>query len=169
MVILLFAAGGIWLALNSPDNALPTPVPSLQPAPSTFISATPTPLRIGGFIGPSGLTAPGNCALSGSIEFTAQDTFASYDAQIIYRNIDSDGRLIAWRISPSDALAVGPNIMGALPLPDGSSSITIKLPDKPQARFYTLTATVGYGEFINNNVVVKQARCTGSIPVRLRY
>lgn len=145
--------------------------PTLTPEPTSTLppTLTPFPSSPTGFRGPTGLIERGSCTLSGSIKFISKDTFASEDAKISYKNIDSDARLIKWVVSPSEDLSVGPNLFGALDIPDGARAITLRLPENPRARQYRLTASVTYGEYINNNVEIRESRCSGSIPVTLAY
>ena len=141
---------------NDAPQATSSPVPSV---------ATPKPSDID----ITKFTKPATCQLSGSIEFVQKNIFASKNALIAYQGIDNDARLIKWSVTPKDELSIGPNLFASLDIPDGSRSITIALPPEPKARSYTLTASITYGRWINDVVVVKEARCTGSIPVLLSY
>lgn len=159
---------------NNASSSSPTPTGSISVSPVVTPTSSATPMatlrpRTGGFIGPTGLTKPATCALAGQIIFRQPNLFESKNVSISYQNVDDEARLINWSMSPSDALTIGPNIFVALPLPDGSSKITVALPQNPKSKSYTLRATVGYGQVIGNNVVVKTAACTGSISVQLLY
>lgn len=139
------------------------PSPSSSPSPSGKPRPTTTP-----FFGPTGLKAPASCKLEGSVRFLSKDTYESRGARISWENIDSRGRNIVWKTTPSGGLNIGPNIFESLNLPSGSSDITVALPANPAKR-YTLGAEVGYGQVIDGNVVVKQAKCSGSIVVDVAF
>jgi|SRR3989344_1381895 len=160
LILVVLIVGG-WFALRKNWQT-----PQFTPTPSATVQ-TPTQT-------PSGLditkfTKPATCRLSGSIKFTQKNLYISYSPLISYQGIDNDARLINWHISPQDDLSVGPNLFAALDIPDGSRSLTVGLPAEPKARDYTLTASVTYGRLVNGVVVVKEVRCSGSIPVYLRY
>lgn len=129
-------------------------------------SPTPTSER---FRGPTGLTAPGSCTLKGSIEFLKPDLSANHDAVLTWKNIDSRSRLIVWRVTPQDNLSIGPNLFANLSIPNGSDTVTVRLPERPQSRNYRLSASVTYGQLIGGNVVVKEAPCSGSVDVIVGY
>ena len=161
LVILIVIIAGAFLILrrnhvgNNP-SVTPTPSPSAIKPTSNDIDITK-------------FTKPATCRVSGSIKFTQKNLYISDNAKIDYTGIDTEARLINWTITPNDDLSVGPNIFASLDIPDGSRSITVGLPDQPKARQYTLTATVAYGRWVNNTVVVKDVRCSGSLPVTLSY
>ena len=153
-----------------------TDVPIQTPTPTSTMTPmlTPLPSNLSGFIGPTGLREPASCSVGGRIEFRAPDLYASHDVSFRYRNVDNDGRNVRWVVSPADNLAIGPNLFSGLPIPDGESFVTIRLPSVPKAKEYTLRAFVGYAELVKAkdgslNVEVKEARCTGSILIQLQY
>lgn len=163
------------LSLPGHDVILPTneatpsetlmPSPEVTPRPSAPVSSTQEP-----FLGLNGVTSPATCQVGGEVRFTATDSFLSLDSKISWQNIDSRGRLIKWRISPDDKLAVGPNIFESLPLPDGQyENLTVRLPEKPVSKNYLLTASVTYGQFVKGNLEVKETSCTGQVKVNLNF
>ena len=138
-----------------------------RPTPRSLAPILPTTEP---FLGLSGIKAPATCQIGGEVEFLSSDTFASKNTKISWQNIDSRGRLIKWRVSPEDKLAVGPNIFESLPLPDGEyQNPTVHLPENPVSKNYLLTASVTYGQFIGGDLKVKEANCTGQIKVNLNY
>lgn len=141
--------------------------PTLSAAPVRTVSPSPSPSSP--FRGLTGLTKPGSCILSGEIEFIEPHLYESKNAKISWSNIDSHGRLINWKISPDDKLAVGPNIFEILQIPDGEAAITIGLPKDPKAKQYHLTASVTYGEIINDRTVMSEVGCSGSVSVKVGY
>ena len=145
-----------------PDS---TSSPQAIPRPSVSVTDIPEP-----FLGLNGVKSPATCQIEGEVEFTASDSFRSKGSKIYWQNIDSRGRLIKWQISPKDNLAVGPNIFESLPLPDGQyENLTVRLPEKPVSKSYTLTASVTYGQFIKENLEVKETNCTGQVKVNLNF
>lgn len=144
-----------------------TPVAGVTPTPGSA-KASPKPTTTG-FIGLTGLKERASCTVGGSIEFLQPDLFSSKDAKITWKNVDIQSRQIHWKIAPNDGLVVGPNIFASLSVPNGSETLTVKLPAKPVTKSYKLTAAVTYGEMVNGNAVVKEAACTGSVDVRLKY
>src|SRR3989344_8582020 len=104
---------------------------------------------------------PASCYLAGSIEFLAPNLSQNKDADIVYKNIDSVARHIIWSVSPQDDLSVGPNLFASLPVPNGTEDVTVGLPASPKAKNYTLTAKVTYGRFVNGNLEIKEAPCSG--------
>ncbi|MEK7600424.1 MAG: hypothetical protein AAB463_00495 [Patescibacteria group bacterium] len=144
-------------------NVSVSPLPSGSALPSTKPRPTVTP-----FAGPTGLTAPASCKLEGSVRFISKDTYESRNARISWENVDSRGRNIVWKTLPSGGLNIGPNIFESIGIPKGSSDITVALPANPAKR-YTLSAEIGYGQIVDGNVVVKQAKCSGSIVVDVAF
>lgn len=145
-----------------------------QPAgsPDVVQSSTPTPAPLSTrepFLGLHGIKAAATCQISGEINFTDQTSYSS-DTKISWQNIDSQGRLINWHVSPAESLAVGPNIFANLAVPNGKyENITVHLPDNPASKTYLLTASVTYGQIIQGDVKVKEASCTGQIKVNLNF
>mgnify|MGYP001568428180 FL=1 len=72
-------------------------------------------------------------------------------------------------MSPNDNLSVGPNLFVNLPLPDGTEDVTINLPQNPKSKNYVLTAKVNYGVFVNRNLEIREAVCSGQIVVNSIY
>lgn len=152
--------------MPSPE-ATPGSTSSPQARPSVPVLSTPTPEP---FLGLNGITSPATCQIEGEVEFTAGDSFRSKGSKISWQNVDSRGRLIKWQINPDDELAIGPNIFESLPLPDGQyENLTVRLPEKPISKSYLLTASVTYGQFIKDNLEVKEVNCTGQVKVNLNF
>ncbi|MDO8496045.1 MAG: hypothetical protein Q7S43_01165 [bacterium] len=162
---------------GDPNIVLPTspatptgtlvPSPQVTPRPSVPVMSTPTTTP---FLGLNGVTSPATCQVGGEVEFASADSFRSLGSKISWQNIDSRGRLINWHISPDDKLAVGPNIFESLPLPNGQyENLTVRLPENPIAKTYFLIASVTYGQFIKENIEIKEANCTGQVKVNLIF
>ncbi len=161
-VVAVVAAGVIiWLALPNRGPEVTEGSPSPTPDASVSPSAT--------FIGLTGLTQPASCAVGGSITFMEPNLSRSDDATVSWKNVDIKGRHIDWTVTPNDGLAVGPNFFEALPIPNGSSAITVSLPASPKAKQYTLRAAVTYGQMIDGNAQVKSSPCAGSVTVTIGY
>lgn len=134
--------------------------------------STPTPVSSAGPITPrvnyyTNLPGIASCNLKGTIRYVAPNIYNNGDALFSYAGVDDAARNIFWDISPKDSLSVGPNIFDKLPLPEGSSLLTIGLPSHPIAKRYTLTASMQYGRLIDGNIKVSTTACTGSTTVIL--
>src|SRR3989344_4577427 len=139
--------------------------PGLSPSPS--ISALPSEEP---FLGLGGIKSPATCQIQGEVLFGSKDSFSSRDSKISWQNVDSQGRLIFWHISPKDNLAIGPNLFGNLTVPNGEyENPTVRLPENPIAKSYILTASITYGQIIQGDVKVKETDCTGKIKVDLDF
>jgi len=150
---------------NSQESPTVSPTPTPTPRPSAPTVSTQEP-----FLGLNGVKSPATCQVEGGVEFTAADSFISKGSKISWQNIDSRGRLIKWQVSPKDDLAVGPNIFESLPLPDGQyQNLTVRLPEKPIAKTYILTASVTYGQFVKGDLKIKETNCTGQVKVDLNF
>lgn len=148
-------------ALTESPLSSGTPQPSKQP----LITASPAasyPNIVNKY-------PPAECALSGSIEYVSPGLYENKGAKISYKNVDSIARHIIWSVSPKDDLSVGPNLFAHLPVPDGSEDLSVGLPDNPIAKNYILTAQITYGMFVKGNQEIRNASCSGRIPVKLNY
>lgn len=135
-----------------------TPISTPRPTP------TETP-----FSGLHGIKTPATCQVSGEAEFSGPGLYSS-NTKLSWQNIDSQGRLIKWRISPNDSLAIGPNIFANLTVPDGEyENLTIRLPENPTSKTYLLTVSVTYGQIIQGDVKVKEVNCTGEVKINLNF
>jgi len=143
-----------------------TPSSSVTPGLSPAISPTPLSSQQPEFLNKY---PPAECSLTGNITFISPTIYENKDADIIYKNIDSIARHIIWMVSPEENLSVGPNLFVNLPLPDGVEDVTVVLPNNPRAKNYIITAKVTYGVLINKNLEIKEASCTGQIPVEIKY
>ncbi len=147
-----------------------TPSPSSSSKPSVSIKQKqPTQNPV-----PSDLThrlgnTQASCALKGGVDFIGHSTFDNKDALFTYMGVDAPARNVHWTVTPNDNVRVGPNIFANLPLPDGSSRITILLPDQPTSRHYDLTAAVDYARVVKGGLKNFTAVCTGKISVDLKY
>ncbi|OGN10067.1 MAG: hypothetical protein A3J46_06910 [Candidatus Yanofskybacteria bacterium RIFCSPHIGHO2_02_FULL_41_11] len=122
------------------------------------------------FSGLHGIKSPATCQVGGEINFSSSDTFSSNGSKISWQNVDSQGRLINWHISPRDDLKIGPNIFANLSVPNGEyQNLTVRLPENPTSKIYALTASVTYGQFIKGDLKVKETNCTGQIKVNLNF
>lgn len=112
---------------------------------------------------------PAECKLGGKVVFLSPTLSRNEDAALTYRNIDSVARHILWSIEPKADFAIGPNLFARLPLPNGKEEITVNIgSEKPQAKTYSLSASVTYGVFNENiNLEIKTAKCSGNIVVDL--
>ncbi len=150
---------------QSDATPLPFPSPTPRPLPLVPVVSTQEP-----FLGLNGVKSPATCQVGGEVRFISADSFLSLDSKISWQNIDSYGRLIKWDISPKDELAVGPNIFESLPLPNGEyQNLTVRLPEKPVTKNYTLTARVTYGQFVKGNLEIKETDCAGQVKVNLNF
>lgn len=135
-----------------------TPTPTPRPVP------TETP-----FLGLHGIKTPATCQVSGEAEFSGSGLYSS-NTKLSWQNVDSQGRLINWRISPQDNLAIGPNIFANLTVPDGEyENLTIRLPENHVSKNYLLTASITYGQIIQGDVKVKEVNCTGQAKINLNF
>lgn len=138
----------------------PTPTPTPTPAPSV----TEEP-----FLGLHGIKAPATCQISGEANFSALDSYSS-NTMFAWQNVDSQGRLVNWRVSPNDDLKIGPNLFANLDIPNGSyENLTLKLPENPVSKTYLLTTSITYGQIIQDDVKVKETDCVGQIKVNLNF
>lgn len=146
-----------------------TPVPTPRPDSTSSPQATPSSTEEP-FSGLHGIKSPATCQVGGEVNFSDRDTFSTTDSKISWQNVDSQGRLINWRISPQDNLKIGPNIFGNLVVPDGQyDNLTVRLPENPISKNYILTASVTYGQFIQGDLKVKETNCFGSVRVNLNF
>lgn len=160
VAVLVVGIGSLWFSglLKGKDRDL-AEISSPSPEPSVF---NPSPEEVNKY-------PPAECNLTGKITFLSPGVFENKNANIIYKNIDSMARLIFWTVTPNDELLVGPNMFASLPLPAGTEDITVGLPKNPKYKSYSLTARVNYGRFIDGNYDIKEAPCSGSIPVEFNY
>ena len=145
----------------SPDvEQSPIPTPTPRPVPSL----TEEP-----FSSLHGIKSPATCQISGETNFIDQKTYSS-NTKIVWQNVDSQGRLINWHVSPKDNLAIGPNIFANLTVPGGEyENLTVRLPENPASKTYLLTASITYGQIIKGDVKVKEVNCTGQVKVNLNF
>src|SRR3989338_3250215 len=149
--------------VQSPDI---TVSPESSPSPQ----ATPRPSAAEEhFVGPHGIKSPATCQVSGEAEFSEPGLYSS-NTKISWQNVDSQGRLINWRISPNDSLSIGPNLFANLTVPDGQyDNLTIRLPENPISKTYLLTASITYGQFIDGDLKVKEVNCSGQAKVIFNF
>lgn len=144
---------------------VPTPTQDSTSSPQANPSLTEEP-----FSSLLGIKSPATCQVGGEINFSDEGTFSTRDSKISWQNVDSQGRLINWRISPQDNLKIGPNIFANLTVPNGKyENLTVRLPETPIAKSYTLTASVTYGQFIQGDLKVKETNCSGQVKVNLNF
>ncbi|MEK7151314.1 MAG: hypothetical protein AAB784_01175 [Patescibacteria group bacterium] len=176
LVIILAIVGSFVLFYGFSEQEVSEPEFSSSPVntstsivePSPTLSAKPFPTQTQR---PDAMNKypPAECALTGSIILMSPTLYENKDANIIYKNIDSIARHIIWTVSPNDNLSVGPNLFVNLPLPDGTEDVTINLPQNPKSKNYVLTAKVNYGVFVNRNLEIREAVCSGQIVVNSIY
>ena len=165
MVLVLYSYFTRPARYSGSDTPIVSPNVSLSPSPTT--SASPTEEL---FLGLGGIKSPATCQVDGEINFSSKNSFISKDSKISWQNVDSQGRLIKWHISPKDDLAIGPNLFGNLIIPNGEySNPTVRLPENPISKTYLLTASITYGQIIQGNVKVKEVNCTGQVKVNLGF
>lgn len=157
---------------ESPTPA-PTPRPDLTSSTNSGQASSPqaTPLSTEEpFSGLHGIKSPATCQISGEINFLDKNTFSTKDSKISWQNVDSQGRLINWRISPQDNLKIGPNIFANLTIPDGQyENLTVRLPENPISKNYLLATSITYGQFIQGDLKIKEVNCTGQVKVNLNF
>ena len=164
IIIILVGIGLVLYAYFSKRNDLSVDI-SESPSPSPTVSPSEEP-----FVGLNGIKSPATCQVGGEVNFTAKDTFISNGSKISWKNVDSQGRLINWHIAPQDDLKIGPNIFANLTVPDGEyQNLTVRLPENPTSKTYTLTASITYGQFIKGDLKVKETNCSGQVKVNLNF
>lgn len=162
-------------APNVVQSLTPIPSPRLDSTSSTSSGQASSPQATPSsteepFSGLHGIKLPATCQVGGEINFPDKNTFSTRDSKISWQNVDSQGRLINWRISPRDNLKIGPNIFANLAVPDGQyENLTVRLPENPVAKNYLLTASVTYGQFIQGDLKVKEVTCSGQVKVNLNF
>lgn len=154
--------------LDVKQNSELTPVPTPRPDPASSPQATPSATEEP-FSGLHGIKAPATCQVSGETEFSGPGLYSS-NTKLSWQNVDSQGRLINWRISPQDGLAIGPNIFANLEVPDGEyENLTVRLPESPVSKNYLLTVSITYGQIIQGDVKIKETNCSGQVRVNLNF
>ena len=139
-----------------------------QPSPTPNVSEVPvTPRPMSSTLDYSTLPDKATCALQGMIRYITPTTYNNGDALLTYRGVDHPGRNIFWKVSPNDDVDLGPDIFTQLALPDGSSLLSITLPERPIARRYVVTASMQYGRLVDGNVKVSVTPCTGATTIIL--
>lgn len=184
IIILLVIVFGVWKITsyyssdNTPsDSSSPLPTNSISPSPTSLDQLTPQEVENlinGGHlkytpVPYSQLTKPATCKVEGSIEFVKSNTYITKGAKISWTGIDNPARQIKWKISPSDNLRIGPNLMANLPIPDGSNEVGATLPENPKSRHYSLTASITYSRLVDGNPKDYEASCSGKVTVDLNY
>lgn len=145
--------------IDPTEESVGTPVPT-TPRPTP----TETP-----FLGLHGVKAPATCQISGEAEFSSPGLYSS-NTKLSWQNVDSQGRLINWRVSPEDELAIGPNIFANLTVPNGEyENLTIRLPENPVSKNYLLTVSITYGQIVQDDVKIREANCSGQVQVNLNF
>lgn len=175
-VVALIGAGILYVYFSRPvkDSGLSADIADINVVQSPTPTSTPqpalSPTKEEPFSGLHGIKSPATCQVGGEIDFSSKDLFSSNGSKISWQNVDSQGRLINWHISPKDNLAIGPNIFGNLDVPNGEyENLTVRLPESPVAKSYLLTASVTYGQFIQGDLKVKEVNCTGQVRVNLTF
>lgn len=144
--------------INTTEELSGTPIPTPRLTP------TETP-----FLGLHGIKTPATCQISGEAEFSSPGLYSS-NTKLSWQNVDSQGRLINWRVSPEDELAIGPNIFANLTVPDGEyENLTIRLPENPVSKNYLLTVSITYGQIVQDDVKIREANCSGQVQVNLNF
>ena len=147
------------------QSSIITSTPSESPLTSLTPRPTPEP-----FLGLNGVKAPATCQIDGQIDFLDWTTFSTKNSKISWQNVDSQGRPLNWKINPQDDLKIGPNLFANLVIPNGTyDNLTIRLPDNPIAKQYTLTTSITYGQFIGGDLKVKETNCAGEVRVNLNF
>lgn len=156
---------------NSGSTATPDVIQSPTPVPTPVLTPVPGPsLTEEPFSSLRGIKSPATCQVSGEINFSDAGTFSTRDSQISWQNVDSQGRLINWHISPQDNLKIGPNIFANLIIPNGKyENLTVRLPENPVSKNYLLTASITYGQFVKGDLKVKEVNCSGLVKVNLNF
>lgn len=196
--IILAIGAGLILGLGYSRNKHIPVAQNQQPLASSTISPTPTP-STGDLGKPSGkdlqsltpqevekmlnnnglavpttvpysqLNGPASCRVEGTIKFLSPTIYQDIGAKLTYSGIDSPARQIKWKVSPSEDLRIGPNLMAQLTLPDGSIMVGATLPASPQSKNYKLTASITYGRLIGEGIRVYEVNCSGEVSVVLSY
>lgn len=165
VLIVVIAIAVTWIVVRGGAEAKPSPTPSPTQSKSPVIPQTPQPETSP--IDYSSLPPKASCSLKGTIRYLNANTYDNGNALFTYNGIDHPGRNVLWTVTPNDDIDVGPDIFDRYPLPDGTSLLSITLPQNPIVKRYTLTASVQYGRLVNGNVKVSIAQCSGSTTVIL--
>ncbi len=149
------------------DSASPTGKPTTKktPTPKPTVEALTSQEQIWKELG----NKPATCQLKGLIQFIQPNLFDNKDSLFTYQGIDSEARLILWKVIPDDDIRIGPNIFNKLPIPNGKSLLTVALPDKPKSNRYELYAQVTYARLVNGGAENYVANCTGKVVVDVPF
>lgn len=170
-IVALIGAG---LVLYGYFSSAPTLSPETGEIHPTELSGTPIPSpqstpTEAPFAGLNGIKTPATCQVSGEANFSDSGLYSS-NMKLSWQNIDSQGRLIKWRISPKDNLAIGPNLFANLTVPNGEyDNLTIRLPENPISKKYLLAVSVTYGRIIQGDVKIEEVDCAGQIKINLNF
>lgn len=167
-IIVILSIGLLWFADVSRDKKV-VESPSLSPMGTTETLSQQSDSVDMGMPEIVNKYPPAECSIGGSITYLEPGLYENKKADIVYKNIDSVARHILWTISPQDDFSVGPNLFATLPVPNGTEDVTIGLPKSPNSKNYTLTAKVTYGRYEKGNLEIKEASCSGQIPVEIKF
>ncbi len=157
VVVIFLVVGGVAF-YKMRDSSMPAPSPSISPIPSGV-----PPIDF------SKLPAKASCKLKGTIRYVSlkPNIYDNGDALFSYSGVDEEGRNVLWKVTPDDGIDMGPSIFTQLKIPDGSSLLSVTLPDFPTAKRYTVTASLQYGRFVDGSLRVLIAPCSGSTTILL--
>ncbi len=152
-ILIVIVAAGIFFVKKSQ-------APSVTPSLTSVPSPTTDPDNVY-----KDLPGIASCNLKGTIRYITPQTYNNGDALFTYRGVDHPGRNIFWKVTPSDKLDMGPNIFTQLALPEGTSLLSVTLPEHPVTGRYTVTASMQSGRLVNGNVKVSIIPCTGATTI----
>lgn len=108
------------------------------------------------------------CKISGTVFIKASDMNMqkTNDATFYYRNIDTQARVIYWKIYPEDDIKGGPNMFAQLEIPDGEYfPVNFYFQSEPKYKEYTIKAIITYGDWVNSKIESGKRDCEGEIKI----
>ena len=108
------------------------------------------------------------CKISGTVYIKADNINLqkTNDAVFRYRNIDTQARVIYWKIYPEDDVMGGPNMLTQLKIPDDEYfPVNFFFQSEPKYKEYTAKATITYGDLVNNKIESGKRDCEGEIKI----
>ena len=108
------------------------------------------------------------CKISGTVYIKASDINMqkTNDATFYYHNIDTQARIIHWKVYPEDDVKTAPNMFAGLKMPDGEYfPVNFYFQSEPKHEEYTAKATITYGDRVNNKIESGKRDCEGEIKI----
>jgi len=108
------------------------------------------------------------CKISGTVFIKASDMNMqkTNDATFYYRNIDTQARIIHWKVYPEDDMKAAPNMFAGLEIPDGEYfPVSFYFQSESKHKEYTAKATITYGDRVNGKIESGKRDCEGEIKI----